>query len=90
LGREKRCLRNLIIYGDLVLNNTNKNEVFELGWLTPIEVQDLTGYKQAQKQKEALNQMGIDHKDRPDGSLVVFKADLASGQNKEVRFVING
>ncbi len=50
----------------------------------------MTGYKQAQKQKEALNQMGIDHKDRPDGSLVVFKADLASGQNKEVRFVING
>ena len=31
-------------------------------WLTPRQVVELTGYKQYQKQLEALNQMGIDHK----------------------------
>jgi len=45
-------------------------------WLTPEEVEGLTKYKQAQKQREALNQMGVNHVVRPDGSLVVFEADL--------------
>ena len=44
--------------------------------LTPEEVEGLTKYKQAQKQREALNQMGVNHVVRPDGSLVVFEADL--------------
>ena len=45
-------------------------------WLTPKEMIDLTGYRQYQKQLEALNQMGIDYKRRPDGSLVVMADDL--------------
>ena len=45
-------------------------------WLTPEEVEGLTKYKQAQKQREALNQMGVNHVVRPDGSIVVFEADL--------------
>ncbi len=42
------------------------------------------------KQREALNQMGVNHVVRPDGSIVVFESDLTSGKSKEVRFVING
>ncbi len=59
-------------------------------WLTSEEVESLTKYKQAQKQREALNQMGVNHVVRPDGSIVVFESDLTSGKSKEVRFVING
>jgi hypothetical protein len=59
-------------------------------WLTPEEVESLTKYKQPQKQREALNQMGVNHVVRPDGSLVVFETDLTSGKSKELRFVING
>ena len=59
-------------------------------WLTPEEVEGLTKYKQPQKQREALNQMGVNHVVRPDGSIVVFESDLASGKKKEVRFVIDG
>ena len=59
-------------------------------WLTPEDVESLTKYKQPQKQREALNQMGVNHVVRPDGSLVVFEADLTSGKKKEMRFVING
>jgi hypothetical protein len=53
-------------------------------------VESLTKYKQAQKQREALNQMGVNHVVRPDGSIVVFEADLTSGKKKEVRFEIHG
>jgi hypothetical protein len=59
-------------------------------WLSPEGVEGLTGYKQPTKQRDALNQMGVNHVVRPDGSLVVFEADLTSGKSKEVRFVING
>ena len=59
-------------------------------WLTSEEVESLTKYKQAQKQREALNQMGVNHVVRPDGSIVVFESDLTSGKSKELRFVING
>ena len=59
-------------------------------WLTPEEVESLTKYKQPQKQREALNQMGVNHVVRPDGSLVVLETDLTSGKSKELRFVING
>ena len=58
-------------------------------WLTPKQVADLTGYKQYQKQAEALNQMNIDYKIRPDGSLVVMPDDLVVSKPKEVRFSIN-
>ena len=59
-------------------------------WLTPKQVADLTGYKQYQKQKAALNQMSIDCKRRPDGSLVVSSDCLATRKPKEVRVVIDG
>lgn len=59
-------------------------------WLTPEQVIELTGYRQYQKQMEALNQMGIDYKKRPDGSLVVITDDLMVSKPKEVRFSING
>ena len=61
-----------------------------MSWLTPEQVIDLTGYRQYQKQMEALNQMGIDYKRRPDGSLVVMDDDLVVNKPKEVRFTING
>ncbi len=59
-------------------------------WLTSEEVESLTKYKQAQKQREALNQMGVNHVVPPDGSIVDFESDLTSGKSKEVRFVIDG
>ena len=59
-------------------------------WLAPKEVQDLTKYKQSQKQREALNQMGVNHVVHPDESIVVFESDLTSGSRKEVRFAIDG
>ena len=59
-------------------------------WLTPKQVADLTGYKQYQKQVEALRQMNIEYKIRPDGSLVVMPDDLVMNKPKEVRFSING
>ena len=59
-------------------------------WLTPKQVVELTGYKQHQKQKAALNQMSIDWKRRPDGSLVVSSDCLATRKPKEVRVVIDG
>ena len=59
-------------------------------WLTSEEVESLTKYKQPTKQREALNQMGVNHVVRPDGSIVVFEADLTSGSRKEMRFVIDG
>lgn len=59
-------------------------------WLTPKQVADLTGYKQYQKQMQALNQMGIDCKKRPDGSLVVSSDCLSTTKPKEVRVVIDG
>ena len=58
-------------------------------WLTPKQVIELTGYKQYQKQLEALNEMGIDCKVRPDSSLVVMPDDLVMNKPKEVRFSIN-
>ena len=59
-------------------------------WLSPEDVESLTKYKQPTKQRDALNQMGVNHVVRPDGSIVVFESDLTSGKSKELRFVING
>ena len=59
-------------------------------WLTPNQVVELTGYKQYQKQLEALNQMGIDHKRRPDGSLVVPSDCLSTTKPKKVMVLIDG
>jgi hypothetical protein len=59
-------------------------------WLSPEDVESLTKYKQPTKQRDALNQMGVNHVVRPDGSIVVFESDLTSGKKKEMRFVIDG
>jgi len=59
-------------------------------WLSPEDVESLTKYKQPTKQRDALNQMSVNHVVRPDGSIVVFEADLTSGKRKEMRFVIDG
>ena len=60
-------------------------------WLTEQEVVGLTGYKQHNKQREALNSMGIDHVTRPDGSVVVFMSAMANQHTTEMeRFKING
>ena len=52
-------------------------EVIAMKWLPPEEVETLTGYKQLQKQVEALRHMQINHTVRPDGTPVVFIGDLS-------------
>jgi hypothetical protein len=62
-------------------------------WLLPKEVEILTGYKQLQKQIEALRSMKINHTVRPDGTPVVFVNDLSCDKTTAVTgtstFVIN-
>jgi hypothetical protein len=43
-------------------------------FLTRSELEQLTGNKRSDAQARALNFMGIDHKIRPDGSVVVLRA----------------
>jgi uncharacterized protein DUF4224 len=49
--------------------------------LTPDEVAQLTGRTRPSAQRKALQHMSIDHKQRPDGSIVVLRSvlDAASG-----------
>lgn len=42
-------------------------------FLTPEEINDLTGRSRRDAQARALNAMGITHRARPDGSLVVSR-----------------
>jgi hypothetical protein len=44
--------------------------------LSPDEVSQLTGKRRYAAQLRALRYMGIDHKQRPDGSVVVLRALL--------------
>ena len=44
--------------------------------LKPSELIELTGMKRPSGQAKALRHMLIDHRSRPDGTLVVFKEDL--------------
>ena len=53
-------------------------------WLSPEEVETLTGYKQLQKQVEALRSMKINHTVRPDGTPVVFVNDLSCDKTTAV------
>ncbi|WP_084592482.1 DUF4224 domain-containing protein [Pseudohaliea rubra] len=46
--------------------------------LTPEELRDITGFKLASKQMEALSYMGIPFKARPDGTPFVARSVLAS------------
>lgn len=41
--------------------------------LTPTQLYDLTHRKKKTAQRAALNQMGIEYKSRPDGSLAVLE-----------------
>ena len=58
--------------------------------LSPEEVQVLTQRKQSQAQSEVLRYMGINHRNRPDGSVVVLDEDLRSNPPEKSRgFTIN-
>ena len=58
--------------------------------LSPEELKQLTQKKQSTSQREVLNFMGIDHRIRPDGSVVVFVNDLINKTPKnEKEFRIN-
>lgn len=45
-------------------------------FLTPEEIIELTGRKTHPSQRNVLNHLGIDHKTRPDGSLVVLRSHV--------------
>ena len=58
--------------------------------LSPEEVQVLTQRKRSQAQSEVLRYMGINHRNRPDGSVVVLDQDLMSNPTEKLRgFRIN-
>lgn len=44
--------------------------------LTPEELQQLTGRKRRDAQARVLRHMGIEHRVRPDGSVVVLRAHV--------------
>ena len=56
------------------------------------EVEKLTGKKRCNAQVRELNHMGIDHRRRTDGSVVVLDVDVpfSLSKPKEVCFTING
>jgi hypothetical protein len=60
--------------------------------LAPKEVELLTGKKRCNAQVRELNHMGIDHRRRIDGSVVVLDVDVpvSLSKPKEVCFTING
>lgn len=53
--------------------------------LTTEELFDLTRYKRPSAQARALNHMGIDHRIRLDGSVVVFRYSLPGYLEKTTR-----
>ena len=58
--------------------------------LSPEEVQVLTQRKRSQAQSEVLRFMGINHRNRPDGSVVVVDQDLMANPTVQSRgFKIN-
>ena len=60
--------------------------------LSPAELGVLTGKKYHSAQIKELNHMGISHRTRVDGSVVVVRADLPvdrPGSMKKTRFVFN-
>jgi hypothetical protein len=60
--------------------------------LSPAEIGILTGKKYHGTQIKELNHMGISHRTRVDGSVVVVRADLPMDKpalKKQVRLVIN-
>ena len=58
--------------------------------LSPEEVQVLTQRKRSQAQSEVLRYVAINHRNRPDGSVVVLDQDLMSNPTVQTRgFKIN-
>ncbi len=58
--------------------------------LSPDDLKQLTQKKQSTSQKEVLNFMGIDHRIRPDGTVVVFEEDwINKTPTKAKEFKIN-
>ena len=53
--------------------------------LTDDELHELTGRRQSQAQRRALNAMGIDHRTRPDGSIVVLRTTVEAAKPKSAR-----
>jgi hypothetical protein len=45
-------------------------------FLTRAEIAELTGRKLSKSQRTVLNHLGIEHKVRPDGSLVVLRSHV--------------
>jgi hypothetical protein len=45
-------------------------------FLSNVEIEELTGKKRCAAQAKVLNALGITHKRRPDGSLVVLRAHV--------------
>ena len=45
-------------------------------FLTPAELKELTGKLQRHAQRKVLNYMGIEHRLRPDGSLLVSRSHV--------------
>ena len=67
-------------------------DVISLDVLTPEELVILTGKKYHTYQIKELNHMGISHRTRVDGSVVVVRVDLPMDKpalKKQVRLVIN-
>jgi len=54
-------------------------------FLTPQELESLTGRKLPSAQHRALNKMGIEHRRRPDGRIVVLRSHLESVMGGNVR-----
>jgi hypothetical protein len=52
-------------------------------FLTPDEIVALTGRKQHKTQRTVLNHLGIQHKVRPDGSLVVLRSHVEDALDRE-------
>lgn len=47
-------------------------------FLSKQDLIDLTGYKKPSAQARALNAMGIEHRIRPDGAVIVLRAHIAA------------
>jgi hypothetical protein len=49
-------------------------------WLSDLELERLTRKRRGAAQSRALNALGIPHKRRLDGTVVVFRRDLKGGE----------
>ena len=57
--------------------------ISELITLTPDELREITGYKIASKQMEALTYMGIPFRARPDGTPCVLRSALVAATSTD-------